>query len=104
MTKTEPKVTPVWMTMSQAARGWGVSNSQARRIVAKEERRTKKRMRVGGKIRTADFLAIPRGDLAASPMIPEVPELFDKLEALSESVIRLMHRMARYEKRFARHP
>lgn len=104
MTRADKKVTPVWITMSQAAHGWSVSNSQARRIVAKEERRTKKRMRVGGKIRTADFLAIPRGDLAASPMIPEVPELFDKVEALSELVIRLMHRMARHEKRLARHP
>lgn len=96
---TEPRFTPTWITMSQAARGWGVSGSQARRIVAKEEKRVGRRMRVGGKIRTADFLAIPKGDLAASPMIPDVAILWAKQDALEELVDRLMRRMGDYERR-----
>jgi hypothetical protein len=79
--------------MKQAAHGWGVSRSQAYRIVQKAERLAGRRMRQRGKIRTADFLAIPKGDLAASPMIPDVAILWAKLEALEEQQQRIMRRI-----------
>lgn len=91
---TEPRFTPTWMTMSQAARGWGVSRRQAYNIVRQEEDRLKRKISHHGKIRTADFLAVPRGDVAASPMIPDVAILWAKFDALEGLVDRLINRVA----------
>ena len=78
------RTTPAWLTVREAARGWGVSRSQAYRIIQKQEIETGRSVLQKGRIRTADFLAIPRGDVQAAPMIPEVRELQEKVEALHD--------------------
>lgn len=94
----DPKFTPTWMNVSQAARGWGVSVRQARRIIRAEEKRIGRRMSHRGRIRTVDFLAIPRGDVAAAPMIPEVAILWAKLDALEEQQGRILRALAAMKK------
>lgn len=92
---SDRRVTPKWISMSEAARGWGVSRRHARRIVRSAAEEWKRPVSSHGKIRTVDFLAIPRGDSAAAPMIPEVEHLWEKLDALAEQQQRLMAILAR---------
>lgn len=100
MTRTDqPKFTPTWITIAEAARGWGVSVRQARRIVRATERAAQRSMSVRGKIRVSDYLAIPRGDVGAAPMIPEVAILWEKFEALAEQQRRMLSMLARVSKR-----
>jgi hypothetical protein len=92
---TEPRITPTWMTIGQAARGWGLSRRQAIRVIRAHEAAIGRRVTRHRKgIRTADFMAIPRGDEAAPPMIPDVTLLWEKFEALDQQVQRLMCKVA----------
>ena len=99
MPKTEKPHTPTWMKVSDAARGWGVSVSQAYRIIEAAEDDAKRPMRSHGRIRVSDYLAIPRGDVAAAPMIPEVAILWEKLEALAEQQQRILVMLAKVSRR-----
>lgn len=94
---SEPRFTPTWMTVAQAARGWNLSLRQARAVIRARELELGRRLRERGRIRTADFLAVPRGDTSAAPMIPDVAILWAKYEALEELVDRLMARIAAAE-------
>ena len=90
MPKTEPKVTRSWLTIAEAARGWGVSKRQGWRIVRAAEKEAGRAMSSHGRIRVSDYLAIPRGDVAAAPMIPDVAILWDKFEALAAQQRRIL--------------
>lgn len=100
MTRTEkPKFTPTWMTIAEAARGWGVSKRHAWRIVRAAERESQRAMSSHGRIRVSDYLTIPRGDVAAAPMIPDVAILWDKFEELAAQQQRMLNMLGRVSKR-----
>lgn len=92
------RTTPATMTVRQAARGWRVSVQHAYRIVHKREAETGRKLLRDGKIRTAEFLAIPRGEEEAPPMIPEVDEIRAELAELHEFCERLATRLAQHER------
>lgn len=102
--KNERHVTPAWMTIKQAAAGWGISVSQAYRIIQAEEEKAKRPMRSHGRIRVSDYLAIPRGDIAAAPMVPEVAILWEKLEALAEQQQRMLSMLGKVSRRVGMTP
>lgn len=72
---------------------------QAYRIIRAEEQRRGRTMLQRGKIRTVDFLAVPRGDAQAAPMIPEVALLWEKLEAVDAQQQRILSTLGRVVKK-----
>jgi hypothetical protein len=77
------------MTLKQAADGWGVSVSTAFRMIKKFEAERGRvaleslpGMKRNTRIRTVDFLAVPRGETESFPVVPEIAILTEKLEAM----------------------
>ena len=100
------EVTPEWVTVSEIAKMRGTSYRSALDWIRRRERWAKRRLltrrhsRCGGKLamRTTDLGIIVTEEEGIRPMVPEVAELREELEALTASHARLMRFVAELSK------